>query len=202
MHMQPTVFLGPSLPLDEAREILDANYQPPLRAGDLERMNTGTSVGVIDGILDPHCRLPIEEARQALSRGVRVFGAASTGALLAVELEGEGVVGVGRVFAFLQDYVGDREDLIKIVYHDHDNISLTIPLIGAALALGDLSPKQTRTLIKDLSGLPLCKRTASAIESRMRSATEQERWNAVPIAAMFDVKADDARQLLRHLSNL
>ena len=46
------VFLGPSLPLDQAKAILpDAEFRPPIKRDDLTAIPAGSIVGIIDGLL-------------------------------------------------------------------------------------------------------------------------------------------------------
>ncbi len=46
------VFIGPSLPLAEAREILDADYHPPIARGDITALlnDPPDIIGIIDGV--------------------------------------------------------------------------------------------------------------------------------------------------------
>lgn len=96
------LFLGPSLPLDEARSRLpDARFLPPAQHGDVvaavERWSPAL-IGVIDGYFRNTPSVWHKEILWALSRGVHVFGAASMGALRAAELESFGMIGIGKVF--------------------------------------------------------------------------------------------------------
>src|SRR5262245_35548505 len=97
LHL-PVVFLGPSMPLADARRILDADYRPPVRRGDLEALPGGTLVGIVDGVFDQSLAVSPREIRDALERGVRILGSSSMGAMRAVELGAFGMIGVGRVF--------------------------------------------------------------------------------------------------------
>ena len=46
------VFLGPSLPLDQAKAILpDAEFRPPIKRDDLTAIPACFIVGIIDGLL-------------------------------------------------------------------------------------------------------------------------------------------------------
>ncbi len=93
---KPIVFLGPSLPRQEAEKLLDADYRPPIRRGDMDALPPGSIAGIIDGVFDQDLSVSPTEIRAALLRGVRVFGAASMGALRAVEVPG--VRGIGKIY--------------------------------------------------------------------------------------------------------
>ncbi len=50
--MTAVVFLGPSLPVSEARRVLDATYLPPVQQGDILSAITRHEpdvIGVVDG---------------------------------------------------------------------------------------------------------------------------------------------------------
>lgn len=108
------VFLGPSLPVAEARRILDAVYLPPVSMGDIYRlMARGPRViAIIDGLFEQTPAVWHKEILYALSRGVRVLGASSMGALRAAELAAFGMEGVGEVFeAFHRGELEDDDEV-------------------------------------------------------------------------------------------
>ena len=108
------VFLGPSLPLAEARRILDAVYLPPVSMGDVYRlMARGPRViAIIDGLFERTPAVWHKEILFALSRGVRVLGASSMGALRAAELAAFGMEGVGEIFeAFHRGELEDDDEV-------------------------------------------------------------------------------------------
>ncbi len=83
--MTTYVFLGPTLTLAKARRMLDVVYLPPVRQGDLYRLTElrrPSRVALIDGYFSQVPAVWHKEILWALHRGVRVYGAASMGALL------------------------------------------------------------------------------------------------------------------------
>ena len=94
----PIVFAGPSLaaPLPSAFTL-----RPPAAAGDLLALAAGPprTVVLIDGVFDGQAAVQHKEILELLSRGFRVIGGASMGALRAAELHDFGMQGVGAVFA-------------------------------------------------------------------------------------------------------
>src|SRR5262249_36107575 len=100
MSNRPVVFLGPSLPASEALAILDADYRPPVRRGDIDALlaELPAAIGIIDGEFFQSLAISPKEVLRAIERGVPTFGASSIGALRAVELEPHGMIGVGEVF--------------------------------------------------------------------------------------------------------
>ena len=101
---KPIIFLGPSLRHEKARKIFDADYRPPARKGDFLRLAADLAavemtVGFVDGVfLQDYPPTPIEVYHLARKDGVLLAGAASLGALRAVELEKFGMVGIGKIF--------------------------------------------------------------------------------------------------------
>lgn len=100
---KPVIFLGPSLGHEKARKILpDAEYRPPAKKGDLLKLASDPDVrmvGLVDGVfLQDYPPTPIEVYQLTRKQGVLLAGAASLGALRAVELEKFGMVGIGKVF--------------------------------------------------------------------------------------------------------
>ncbi|MEO9873500.1 MAG: TfuA-like protein [Anderseniella sp.] len=108
--MKPVVFLGPSLQRIQAAAALDANYKPPARQGDVLRSVVGgaTAIGLVDGFFERVPSVWHKEILFALSHGVKVYGAASMGALRACELHSFGMIGVGDVFRSYHE--GELED--------------------------------------------------------------------------------------------
>jgi len=85
MH-DTVVFLGPSMPVEEARRLLDAEFVPPICRGDLALLPSNVRIiGIIDGEFFQKLAVSPKEIIEALGRGVRVFGSSSMGALRAAE---------------------------------------------------------------------------------------------------------------------
>lgn len=104
MAAGPTiVFLGPTLPLDEARGLLpSAQFRPPVAMGDVYRLvraRPPARIAIIDGLFEQVPAVWHKELLFAMARGVEVSGAASMGALRAAELHAFGMIGVGPTFA-------------------------------------------------------------------------------------------------------
>jgi len=95
------IFLGPSLPVAEAKEILDAIYLPPAKQSDLLSAVTTYNpdiIGLIDGVFLSLPSVWHKEILYAIEQGVAVYGASSMGALRAAETDAFGMVGVGEIY--------------------------------------------------------------------------------------------------------
>lgn len=120
--MTLVVFVGPTLDLGSARQLLDAIYLPPVAQGDLYRaaLLKPVAIGIIDGYFE---RLPAvwhKEILWALSQGIHVFGAASMGALRAAELDRYGMCGVGQVYQHFASGRLSDDDEVAVAHGDAD----------------------------------------------------------------------------------
>src|SRR5262245_22379019 len=97
----PIVFLGPSLPRQAAAKILQADFRPPIRRGDLADVGDGQVVGIIDGQFDQSLSVSPREVLLAVKRGVLLFGSSSMGALRAAEVPG--MAGIGHIYQLFRD---------------------------------------------------------------------------------------------------
>jgi hypothetical protein len=132
------VFLGPSLPAGAAKSVLGANYLPPIKRGDLARLDPEIRcIGIVDGEFYQSLAVSPKEILPLIERGVEVYGASSMGALRAVELSPYGMIGVGRVFEAYRDGTVDAEDEVALVYDRETYEPLSDPLINLRFALED-----------------------------------------------------------------
>ena len=70
---KPIIFIGPSLGPEKARRILDADYRPPAKKGDLLRLagleTVVNIVGLVDGLfLQDYPPTPIEVYQLAIKK--------------------------------------------------------------------------------------------------------------------------------------
>jgi TfuA protein len=118
---KPIIFLGPSLGLENAKMILDADYKPPAKKGDLLAL-LGLSdkkriIGLIDGLfLQDYPPTPIEVYSILVRKNLTVVGGASLGALRAVELEKFGMIGIGKVFELFKNGIIDADDEVAVTF--------------------------------------------------------------------------------------
>ncbi|MBO0879785.1 MAG: hypothetical protein J2P17_05325 [Mycobacterium sp.] len=114
------VFIGPTLPLSEAREVLPgAQFLGPARRGDVTRVvleRRPAVVVLIDGLFNTVPAVVHKEILFALTSGVRVIGAASMGALRAAELCTYGMEGVGEIFRRFHSGVWDCDDEVAVTH--------------------------------------------------------------------------------------
>ncbi len=167
------VFLGPTLPIAAAREILDAHYAPPARFGDIYRL-MGTRVDtivLIDGFFHGHAPVWPRELLCALENGIAVYGASSMGALRAAELHLYGMVGIGTIFQWYVTGEIDGDDEVALLHAsaEHDYRALSEPLVNLranlelAVRQGIVDQNQADSLVASLKVLPFHARNRNAL---------------------------------------
>lgn len=177
--MSVFVFLGPSLPVDRARELLDAVYLPPIQQGDVLRVlrRGPTVIGIVDGYFDTVPAVWHKEILTAMAAGVHVFGAASMGALRAAELHPFGMIGVGRVFEWYRDGVLTADDEVAVAHGPRDTgyRSSCDALVDirdacdAAAAEGVLPGPLAARLVAIARSMPYPERSCRAVAGRARA---------------------------------
>ena len=128
---KPIIFLGPSLSHEKARKIFDADYRPPARKGDFLRLAAADfdvvemAIGFVDGVfLQDYPPTPIEVYHLARKNGVLLVGAASLGALRAVELEKFGMVGIGKIFQLYKTGKVNADDEVAVTFASEGDYQL------------------------------------------------------------------------------
>ncbi len=133
---ETVIFLGPTLDLAAARRILDAEYLPPIKRGDLARLGSGVkNVGIIDGEFFQSLAVSPREVLAVLDRGIKVYGSSSMGALRAAETFPYGVIGVGKIFEWYRDGKVDSDDEVAVTYDPVTYRPLSVPLINIRFCL-------------------------------------------------------------------
>ena len=120
---KPIIFIGPSLSPEKARRILDADYRPPAKKGDLLRLagleTVVNIVGLVDGLfLQDYPPTPIEVYQLAIKKNMVLVGGASLGALRAVELEKFGMVGIGKIFELYKKGKIHADDEVAVTFSE------------------------------------------------------------------------------------
>lgn len=134
--MKAVIFVGPSLPEDHIKTILPhVLIMPPAEQGDIDfaRYQLGADViGLIDGrhtmVLPPLHK----EILSVIEDGCRVVGAASMGALRAVECEQFGAEPVGEVARMYKEGEIDADDEVCLVHSDKESgyKHLSVPMVN------------------------------------------------------------------------
>lgn len=131
------VFLGPSLDSSEAAEHLEARYLPPIRRGDLPRViaDGAQAIGIVDGEFGQSLAVSVMEICAGLKQGIHIWGAASMGALRAVECQSAGMLGVGWIFERYSEGSLRADDEVALLFDPRSYRATTIPLVNVRWAL-------------------------------------------------------------------
>ena len=118
---KPIIFLGPSLSHEKARKIFQADFRGPAKKGDLLRasgdIDDSTIVCLVDALfLQDYPPSPIEVYQLMLNKNIKLYGAASLGALRAVELEKFGMIGMGKIFELYKKGKLTADDEIAVTF--------------------------------------------------------------------------------------
>jgi hypothetical protein len=206
------VFLGPSMPRAEARDLLPiAVFRPPAQQGDLlASVNQGGAnvIGLIDGTFHQNLSVWHNEVCHLLSRGVIIYGASSMGALRAAETDRFGMIGVGQIYRWYKDASITSDDEVALLHGDEASNyqSLSLPLVnirasvGLAVSRNQLSSSTASKLIEITREIYYPDRQLTAILQRCREAHFPEaQVDAVRRALTeeyTDLKKADAREML------
>jgi thiopeptide-type bacteriocin biosynthesis protein len=211
--MSVYVFLGPTLPAAEAREILDAVYLPPVEQGDILRLlrEKPDAIGIVDGRFQFIPSVWHKEILAALAQGVHVFGASSMGALRAAELWQFGMTGIGGIFERYRDGSLEDDDEVAVVHAsaDHGFRETSDAMVNirdaceAASREGAIAPETRASLIAIAKSLYFPERSWARVFELAREAGIADS----EIAAMnsfrrthVPLKRRDARAMLRHMA--
>jgi len=207
------VFLGPSLPEAEAREILDADYRPPAKRGDLfKAAKEGAEViCLIDGVFFQDCSVAHKEVLYALDNGVKVIGASSMGALRASELDVYGMQGVGEIYEAYKrgEFVSDDE--VALIFDPYSFEPLSEPLVNIrhnlkiAVKEGVLNEEGSQVLLQEAMSLYFPERTYDKIINACKGRVAEElleRFMSFIDTRRCDLKKEDAIKAIRRASEL
>lgn len=208
---KPTaVFLGPSLRKDEARQILDSDYYPPVKKGDIYRIIASgvKTIILIDGVLPGARPVWHREILEAIDRGIAVCGASGIGAVRAAELQAFGMMGLGTIFEWYRDEIIDGDDEVALQYdHESDDFSpLSEPLVNIRYALLDavkdncLSAERAEDAIAHIKQLYYADRSFKQLLDspvvRGLSQFDRERLANYLLAKQVNLKKIDAIKIL------
>lgn len=137
--MRAVVFAGPSLGGARPAPVPGVTLRPPAIAGDVyaAARDGAEVIGLVDGAFEDRATVWHKEILFALSQGVRVLGAASLGALRAVECAPFGMEGIGEIYARFRDgRLGDDAELALVFGPAEMSYpALSVPLVNIRATL-------------------------------------------------------------------
>lgn len=164
------VYAGPTISPDEVRAVLpDAEVRPPAARGDLlaDVWAPGEVALVVDGFFRERRSVGHKEILWLLSEGVDVVGAASMGALRAVELGPCGMRGIGTVHGMYASGEIDGDDEVGVLHgpaakgYPSRTVALVNLRYGVAqgVAAGTVDPDAGERVVAAVKQLPFTFRT-------------------------------------------
>ncbi len=204
--MRPVVFLGPSLPLDEARQILEADFRPPVKRGDLLHLEGVEMVAIIDGVFLQSCSVGHREILSLLNRKVKVIGGGSMGALRAAEMGHYGMTGVGRIYKMYASGEVQGDDEVALVFDPETMEPMSEPLVNLRILLDQawmadvIDAGQRAMIMNEMRAIYYPRRTVTTFLEVARLAVGDK--NAEAFDRFFadnyrDIKKEDAITVLK-----
>lgn len=201
--------------MQKAREIFSlADYRPPARKGDFLKIaneqNDVGFVGFIDGVfLQDYPPTPIEVYSLLKKNKVTVAGAASLGALRAVELEKFGMIGIGRIFELYKSGRLESDDEVAVTFSDQDYKLQSEALIDIRYTLywavkqGIISRDTKDVLVKTAKQIYFPSRNYDEIMERARTdgieKKELERFKEYVTINRRSLKEEDSIKLIQFI---
>ncbi|MGV8175146.1 MAG: TfuA-related McrA-glycine thioamidation protein [Methanothrix sp.] len=207
------VFLGPSLSKKRALEILNADYRPPAKRGDIFRAakDGADVICLIDGVFFQECSVAHKEVIYAIEAGARVLGASSMGALRASELDVYGMEGVGAIYRAYKSGQIVSDDEVALTFDPFSFEPTSEPLVNIrfnldlALQKGIISQQSRDSLFSCASSIYFPGRTYQRmldLGSKDVPPEELERLRDYLDRERRDFKAEDAMLALKRAGEL
>ena len=209
------IYLGPSLPLEEAKYISSSDkkreivYAPPIRRGDIPKaISEGFDIiGIIDGVFYRESAVSPRELMEVLKSGVKIYGSSSMGALRASELDRYGMIGVGKIYQWYRNEILNSDDEVALSFDSEEFIPISEPLVNIRETIKKatneniISPEESEILFKSAKSLYFPERRWDKIIKN----SEKILGNKLSNFSLFvknnrvDIKKEDAILLLKKI---
>jgi len=205
------VFIGPSLPLKEAKKILDADYRPPVARDDLAVLldDPPQVIGIIDGVFHQQPAVSHKEILRALDEGITVVGGSSMGALRSAELDYAGMIGIGTVYQEYRDGIIESDDDVAIVFDPVTHELLCEALVSMnhnfqrAEAEGIINSREVRMLYETAKKIYYPQRNYPRVLSDADLDEDKKKKLEIFLKEKgTDIKSEDARKVLTYIKNM
>ncbi len=209
------IYLGPSLPPEEAKYILSSDnkreviYAPPIKRGDIPKaVSEGFGIiGIIDGVFFRESAASPREIMEVLKSDVKIYGASSMGALRASELDRYGMIGIGKIYQWYRDGTLNSDDEVALSFDSEEFIPISEPLVNIretikkATNQNIISLEESEIILKSAKSLyfperrwdKIIKNSENALEKRLLDFSVFVKNNRV------DIKKEDAMLLLKRI---
>jgi hypothetical protein len=204
------IFTGPSLSAEEGLEILNADYRPPVKRGDiLSAINESPdTIGIIDGVFHQYPAVAHKEILEAMKKGITVVGGGSMGALRASELDSLGMIGVGYVYNEYSNGNIESDDDVAITFDNFTGQAISEALVNIVYKLNEACQKniitadEKKEIISIAKSIYYPERTYYNI-LRQVNLDENKKEKLIDfIVKSVDIKKQDAIAVLEYIKNL
>ncbi len=211
MGKRIVVFIGPSLPLKEAKKILDADYRPPVARDDLAVLldDPPQVIGIIDGVFHQQPAVSHKEILRALDEGITVVGGSSMGALRSAELDYAGMIGIGTVYQEYRDGIIESDDDVAIVFDPVTHELLCEALVSMnhnfqrAEAEGIINSREVRMLYETAKKIYYPQRNYPRVLNDADLDEDKKKKLEIFLKEKgTDIKSEDARKVLTYIKNM
>jgi hypothetical protein len=205
------VFIGPSLPLKEAKKILDADYRPPVARDDVAVLldDPPQVIGIIDGVFHQQPAVSHKEILRALDEGITVVGGSSMGALRSAELDYAGMIGIGTVYQEYRDGIIESDDDVAIVFDPVTHELLCEALVSMnhnfqrAEAEGIINSREVRMLYETAKKIYYPQRNYPRVLNDADLDEDKKKKLEIFLKEKgTDIKSEDARKVLTYIKNM
>ncbi|MFA5312605.1 MAG: TfuA-related McrA-glycine thioamidation protein [Methanomassiliicoccales archaeon] len=210
--MRSAVFVGMSIGHEEANAIFPSTYFPPIRRGDIPKLDESVKlVGIIDGVFSSESSVGHREIISLLKRGVIVVGGGSMGALRAAELQDLGMIGVGKIFELYRDGTLEGDDEVALVFDPETFQPLSEPLVNiryllsSAVKAGVIDIEEKEALILEMKALFFPRRSFDSLLASAVNLLGEERAGIMRNmlgSNSFDLKRSDSLKVLYTMKEL
>ncbi len=204
------VYLGLSILEDEAKTILDADYRPPVKRGDILKAISEKPdvIGIIDGVFHHSPAVAHKEIMKALDKGITVVGGSSMGALRASELDDLGMVGIGYVYKAYRSGAITSDDDVALSFDPVNKVPISEALVNVdyklelAVKEGIITEEEKDHIHNIAKEIYYPKRSYQNIFSKVELEDEKKTKLIDFVLKEKDIKYLDAVEVLEYIRNL
>lgn len=206
------VFTGLSLSFEDGRKILDADYRPPVKRGDIFKILKDEEIpdiiGIIDGQFHSAPAVAHKEIMAALDKGVKVVGGSSMGALRASELDSLGMIGVGYVYNAYKNGDIKSDDDVAVILDPNTYEPLSEALVNidyklkGAVSSNIISREEAKELHKITKEIYYPHRNYPNIFKKSDLSDDKKNKLIRYINSTENIKTQDAKSVLEYIKRL